>query len=106
MKALEMLYRDKKWIEEECDISKIPIERVQTTIKDLVEINEAIAELEALQQSKQCNTCRFYHSFTGVCANDNCHLCADFVDADFGCIYHEPKEQWDDKGRSKRSINY
>ena len=54
---------------------------------------EAIAELEALQQSKQCNTCRFYHSFTGVCANDNCHLCADFVDADFGCIYHEPKEQ-------------
>lgn len=50
MKALEMLYIDKKWIEEECDISKIPIERVQTMIKDLVEINEAIAELEALQQ--------------------------------------------------------
>lgn len=85
MKALEMLYRDKKWIEEECDISKIPIERVQTTIKDLVEINEAIAELEALQQPKQCNT--------GVCANDKCPLCDDFVDADFGCIYHEPKEQ-------------
>ena len=50
-------------------------------------------ELEALQQPKRCNTCRFYHSFTGVCANDNCPLCADFVDADFGCIYHEPKEQ-------------
>ena len=48
MKALEMLYRDKKWIEEECDISKIPIERVKTTINDLVAINEAIAELEAL----------------------------------------------------------
>ena len=60
MKALEMLYRDKKWIEEECDISKIPIERVQTTIKDLVEINEAIAELEALQQPKNnCDTCKW-----------------------------------------------
>ena len=50
-------------------------------------------ELEALQQPKQCNTCRFYHSFTGVCVNDNCPLCDDFVDADFGCIYHEAKEQ-------------
>ena len=58
MKALEMLYRDKKWIEEECDISKIPIERVQTMIKDLVEINEAIAELEALQ-SRSCESCRY-----------------------------------------------
>ena len=51
------------------------------------------AELEALQQSKQCNTCSFYHSFTGVCANDKCPLCADFVDADFGCRFHEAKEQ-------------
>ena len=59
MKALEMLYRDKKWIEEECDISKIPIERVQTTIKDLVEINEAIAELEALQ-SRSCAKCKAF----------------------------------------------
>ena len=59
MKALEMLYRDKKWIEEECDISKIPIERVQTMIKDLVEINEAIAELEALQ-SRSCDGCKFH----------------------------------------------
>ena len=49
-------------------------------------------ELEALQQPEQCNTCSFYHSFTGVCANDKCPLCADFVDADFGCIYHEIKE--------------
>ena len=57
MKALEMLYRDKKWIEEECDISKIPIERVKTMIKDLVEINEAIAELEALQQ-RSCESCK------------------------------------------------
>ena len=53
MKALEMLYRDKKWIEEECDIYKIPIERVHTTIKDLVEINEAIAELEAKDEKLQ-----------------------------------------------------
>ena len=56
------------------------------------EINEAISELEALQQSKQCNTCRFYHSYTGVCANDKCPLCADFVDADFGCRFHEAKD--------------
>ena len=60
MKALEMLYRDKKWIEEECDISKIPIERVQTMIKDLVEINEAIAELEALQ-SRSCDGCKYFN---------------------------------------------
>lgn len=60
MKALELLYRDKKWIEEECDISKIPIERVQTTIKDLVEINEAIAELETLKQPKSCDGCKFH----------------------------------------------
>ena len=59
MKALEMLYRDKKWIEEECDISKISIERVKTTIKDLVEINEAIAELEALQH-RSCEGCKHY----------------------------------------------
>ena len=61
MKALKLLYIDKKWIEEECDISKIPIERVEKIIKDLVEINEAIAELEALQQPKSCLTCK--HSF-------------------------------------------
>ena len=59
MKALKLLYIDKRWIEEECDISKIPIERVQTTIKDLIEINEAIAELEALQQ-RSCDGCKFH----------------------------------------------
>ena len=56
-----------------------------------IDLYEAIAELEALQQTKQCNTCSFYHSYTGVCANDKCPLCADFVVADFGCIYHEAK---------------
>ena len=75
MKALEMLYRDKKWIEEECDISKIPIERVQTMIKDLVEINEAISELEALQQTKSCSTCN--------------HLYEEDIDFNTHCMVHE-----------------
>ncbi|MDD2273964.1 MAG: hypothetical protein PHH29_17095 [Desulfuromonadaceae bacterium] len=77
MKALDYLYRMKKANDE--------------MGMGAQNIDEAIAELEALQQPKQCNTCRFYHSFTGVCANDNCPLCADFVDAGFGCIYHEAK---------------
>ena len=86
MKALEMLYRDKKWIEEECDISKIPIERVQTMIKDLVEINEAIAELEALQQPKNCDGCKYEHkdAYSLPCA-----ACVRNCDSD----YYEPKEQ-------------
>ena len=77
MKALEMLYRDKKWIEEECDISKIPIERVQTTIKDLVEINEAIAELEALQ-SRSCATCKHDGTFRYMGKDSRCTRCCNF----------------------------
>ena len=66
-------------------------DKKNTRLTTMIKIQSCIAELEALQQSKQCNTCSFYHSFTGVCANDKCPLCADFVDADFGCIYHEAK---------------
>ena len=89
MKALEMLYRDKKWIEEECDISKIPIERVQTMIKDLVEINEAIAELEALQQPKNCDGCR-----SKSCSVKRILLELGEINSSyFYCNDYEPKEQ-------------
>ena len=94
MKALEMLYRDKKWIEEECDISKIPIERVQTTIKDLVEINEAIAELEALQQPKNCDNCEYESGDnfkTLIECGTDIHICA--LCKRGTNDYYEPKEQ-------------
>ena len=90
MKALEMLYRDKKWIEEECDISKIPIERVQTMIKDLVEINEAIAELEALQQPKSCEGCESDLSYR-QCKQDVFR--PQKKDNSFCCNRYEAKEQ-------------
>ena len=106
MKALEMLYRDKKWIEEECDISKIPIERVQTMIKDLVEINEAIAELEALQ-SRSCDGCKYCiedSNDTDVWLECRCpdspmqytSVITDIVGyltTDFCCNRYEPKEK-------------
>ena len=90
MKALEMLYRDKKWIEEECDISKIPIERVQTMIKDLVEINEAISELEALQQPKRCDGCGYGKTTINsvICGKNGT-----YKEADDYCKYYNPKEQ-------------
>ncbi len=86
MKALKILYADKKWIEKQCDISKIPIERVQTTIKDLVEINEAIAELEALQQPKSCEGCKYEHkdAYSLPCA-----ACVRNCDSN----YYEPKKE-------------
>ena len=95
MKALEMLYRDKKWIEEECDISKITIERVQTMIKDLVEINESIAELEALQQ-RSCNSCKYreldrFEKDKATCRN-KIALFNHMVNIDFCCNRYEPKE--------------
>ena len=88
MKALKLLYRDKKWIEEECDISKIPIERVQTMIKDLVEINEAIAELEALQQPKSCYGCGYGKTTINsvICGKNGT-----YKEADDYCKYYNPK---------------
>ena len=92
MKALEMLYRDKKWIEEECDISKIPIERVQTTIKDLVEINEAIAELEALQQPKRCDGCWYFRNNDKACFESSQNTYIRPASISFsGCGKFEPK---------------
>lgn len=55
------------------------------------EIERLKAEIEA-QEAKSCEGCGYYHVFTGVCTNDKCPLCADFVDTDFGCIYHKLKE--------------
>ena len=79
--------------EEACKKAKIIDFQGGYTIALVTEIyNDHEEQLNALQQTKRCNTCSFYHSYTGVCANDKCPLCADFVDADFGCIYHEVKE--------------
>lgn len=94
MKALTILYRDKKWIEEECDISKIPIEKVQTTIKDLVEIKEAIAELETLQQPKNCEGCKFFRIKDKACFESSQNTYIRPASIDFsGCGKFEPKEQ-------------
>lgn len=54
-------------------------------------IDEAIKELEELIKPKRCNECKYYHSFTEICSNDECPLCADFVHSDFGCIHYSKK---------------
>ena len=56
MKASEILKAQKAEIEK-MDIGSLKTKLLQETIKDLVEINEAIAELEALQQPKSCDGC-------------------------------------------------
>ena len=58
MKASEILKAQKAEIEK-MDIGSLKTKLLQETIKDLVEINEAIAELEALQ-SRSCDGCKFH----------------------------------------------
>jgi hypothetical protein len=113
MKALELLYADKKWIEQ-CEIHKLPIERVNIIVKDLVDINEAIAELEeyrefsesirmlsddrggriaeleALQQPKNCEGCKHNDTRLGMC--DYGYACIRMLMATISDGY-EPKEK-------------
>lgn len=64
-------------------------------------IDEAIAELEALQQPRSCLTCKHWGKsisgyFSGrICNKMVCspHNKENYTDSNFGCNLFEPKEQ-------------
>jgi|GEM_PF-4957906 len=60
------------------------------------EIDEAIAELEALQAPKTCETCKYSGYFSPhdslECLNNDCNFYSCDVDLGDGCNKHEPKD--------------
>ena len=87
MKALEILKAQKAEIEK-MDIGSLKTKLLQETIKDLVEINEAIAELKALQQ-RSCESCKYFNKSIngGLCFRLDIT-----VSTTFYCQGYEPKE--------------
>ena len=69
--------------------------------------NDHEAELEALQQHKSCDNCEYESGDnfkTLIECGTDIHICA--LCKRGTNDYFKPKEQWDDKGRSKiKSIN-
>jgi len=67
-KALEILKAQKAEIEK-IDIGTVKTKLLQEVVKDLVEINEAISELEEATKPKSCETCKHY---------DGSHACLEW----------------------------
>ena len=61
MKALDYLYAQKAEIEK-IDIGRLKAGLLQEVVKDLVELNEAIAELEEFMNINTCSTCKCWDS--------------------------------------------
>lgn len=54
------------------------------------DVSTAINKIYDDFESCSCENCEYFHE--DVCTNDECPLCADFVDKDFGCNKFVRKE--------------